>query len=123
MLSLDNKLGIFRETELRLSAKVTNSKIDIFGFYTFRHDRNHKGVGVFIYCDQSVNLKLLLDHKPNIEAISVKVHVPLGITMIICCIYSNKILSTKWLNDFYSYTSQITILCPRILLFGDFNID
>ena len=78
-----------------------------------------------MYCDQSLNPKVVTDPAPTrpLEAISVKILIPNGNSMIVCCVYQLHKSNAARLKAFAAYVSQIFILCPRIIVLGDFNED
>ena len=78
-----------------------------------------------MYCDQSLNPKVVADPAPTrpLEAVSMKIHIPNGNSMIVCCVYQPHKSNAVWLKAFAASVSQVSSFCPSLIVLGDFNED
>ena len=100
-LCFTNSPDIFCMTESKLSPKILDSELIISGYETFCHDRTRKGGGIFIYCRQTLRPKAIIDPKPTIEALAIKLQLTHGNSMIICGVYRPPSSDVKWIKEFF----------------------
>ena len=109
--------------ESKLSPKIPDSELTISGYETFGHNRTRKGGGVLIYCRQILRPKAIIDPKPTLEALAIKLQLTLDNSMIICGVYHPPSSDAMWMNEFFAYLSQLSVLHSRIVIASDFNVD
>ena len=81
------------------------------------------GGGVLIYCRQTLRPKAIIDPKPTIEALAIKLQLTHGNSMIICGVYHLPSSDAKWMNEFFAYLSQLSEQHSCIIIAGDFKMD
>ena len=133
--SLPNKIDQFRHmctnvfdvvsiNETWCDGTVSDSEIELPGYFLLRRDRNRNGGGTALYIKNGIDFKKRDDLcDPSLECIWIELTPVNRRPILVCAVYNPNGKDVDFPNKLLSMLSKVSTCDNEMILMGDFNCD